>query len=66
MARILNQIFKHSEINFQIVHDWISGAESFVEKEIRKREQDSASNNKTDLDVVEIDDLYTYVKKTSQ
>jgi transposase-like protein len=63
IARILNQIFKHSKISFQIVHHWINSAGSFVEKEVARRKQNSSSNNKTELAVVEMDELYTYVKK---
>ena len=63
IARILNQIFKHSKISFQIVIHWINSAGSFVEKEVARRKQNSSSNDKTELAVVEMDELYTYVKK---
>lgn len=62
IARILNQIFKDSKISFQIVNHWINGAGSFVEKEIAKLKANSPSD-KTDLTIVEMDELYTYVKK---
>ena len=62
IARILNKIFKHSKISFQIVHHWINSAGSFVEKEVARRKQNSSSD-KTELAVVEMDELYTYVKK---
>ena len=63
IARILNQIFKHSKISFQIVHHWINSAGSFVEKEVARRKQSSLSSEKTELAVVEMDELYTYIKK---
>jgi transposase-like protein len=68
IARILNEIFKDSKISFQIVNYWIKNARSFVEKEVAKKRQEleSSSNNKTELAVVEMDELYTYIKKTSQ
>ena len=63
IARILNQIFKHSKISFQIVHHWINTAGSFVEREVLRRKKELLSQDKKSLAVVEMDELYTYIKK---
>ena len=57
------QFFKHSKISFQIVIHWINTAGSFVEKEVAKRKKESSLQGKESLAVVEMDELYTYVKK---
>ena len=61
-ARCLNQIFK-SKISFQLISHWINYAGNIVKNEVAKRQYESSSNNKQDLVIVEMDELYTYIKK---
>ena len=61
IARSLSKIFK-SKISFQIVSHWINSAGTIVQNEVVKRQQE-ASTTRKDLAVVEMDELYTYIKK---
>ena len=62
-TRCLNQIFK-SKISFQLISHWINYAGNIVKNEVAKRQYESSSNSsKQDLVIVEMDELYTYIKK---
>lgn len=61
IARSLSKIFK-SKISFQIVAHWINSAGTIVQNEVVKRQKESFTSRK-DLAVVEMDELYTYIKK---
>ncbi len=66
IARILNQVFKHSKISFQLVNHWINSSGKFVEQEVIRRRKEELLLKPTkqeELAVVELDELYTYIKK---
>jgi transposase-like protein len=66
IARILNHVFKKSFISFQIVNYWINSAGNFVRQESERRKEReflSRGHKKEALAVVELDELYTYIKK---
>ena len=61
-ARSLSKIF-NTDISFQIVSHWINNAGSLVKSEIAKRKEEEISETKKELAVVELDELYAYIKK---
>ncbi len=60
IARSLSKIFQ-SKISFQIVSHWINSTSNIVANEVAKRKEESSIIK--DLPVVEMDELYTYIKK---
>jgi len=62
IARSLSTIFA-SKISFQIVAHWIKIAGEIVQKEVAIRQSEKSSTSKETLPVVEMDELYTYIKK---
>lgn len=61
IARSLSKIFK-TKISFQIVSHWINSAGNLVKNEVAKRQEEILTKRK-ELAVVELDELYTYIKK---
>ena len=64
-ARCLSKIFD-LKISFQMVVHWVNLAGDIVEKEVEIRGNEKAQKPKETLPVVEMDELFTYIKKTSQ
>jgi len=48
------------DIPFQLVHHWIKQAGKIVEEEVNNRQK-----NNTDIDVLEMDELFTFVEKNA-
>jgi hypothetical protein len=61
-ARCLSKIFD-LKISFQIVSHWVELAGQIVEKEVEARRCEKAQKPKETLPVVEMDELFTYIKK---
>jgi len=61
IARCLNEIFGLS-VSFQLVTKWINSAGNIVKEEVLNR-QNSDNNSREVIPVVEMDELFTYVKK---
>ncbi len=59
IARILSSIFE-VKIYFQTVAKWIKQAGNIVKEEVARM---SEANVPEKIDVVEMDELYTYIKK---
>ncbi len=60
IGRSLSKIFQ-SKISFQIVSHWINSISNIVANEVAKRKEESSIIK--ELPVVEMDELYTYIKK---
>ncbi len=61
-ARCLSKVFG-IKINFQMVVHWVKIAGNIVEKEVEDRKAEQTSQPKAILPVVEMDELYTFIKK---
>jgi hypothetical protein len=53
------------KISFHIIVDWIKNANNILEEENKRRKEEyPPTGEKTTIPIVEMDELYTFVKKT--
>jgi hypothetical protein len=63
IQRSLNTCFSKN-ISFHVIADWLKNAHSILEEENRRRKEEiPKTGGKTIIPIVEMDELFTFVKK---